>query len=161
MTTTVYVFTRSGPRKGSWSRYVFPFDIDNFAQLGNDLYIRHGNVVSKVTENTDSDDTQTQTQLFFPVVHWNFNDFGSPGVTKMLQAMDVVSSGPCTLSVGGDQRNNTFDFTYTLSDGDTVPGTIVPIPMSAPSLAIKIEGSGVAWKLYAVNVYLSDDRAGA
>lgn len=57
MTDTVYVYTIGRPgAMGSWSRYTFPWDITEFAHLGNDMFIRHGDQVSKVVDSGVTDE---------------------------------------------------------------------------------------------------------
>jgi hypothetical protein len=160
MTSTVYVYTMRGRGKGSWSRYTFPFNVDGFAQLGDPLYIRSGDQILEVTEDTYTDDTEDTLNVpVVGVVHTPHLDFGQPGVTKTLHGIDVVATRTGTLEVGADQRNPTaFPFAYTLNEADTVPGTMVGVPMAGPSFAVRLTFTGGAWKLYGVNAYLADNR---
>lgn len=137
-TTFVYTMTSTG-KIGAWSRYVFPFVIDAFAQLGNDLYIRHGDTISVVSEDA-VDDNGT---AFPGTVWWPWLDFGRPGVTKMLEGFDYVGSGQGpSISIGYDQRDVTaFTTPYAISS-DTLPGGIIPLPVSAPTFSMKIEFVG-------------------
>jgi hypothetical protein len=161
--TTVFVYTmnRAG-QVGAWSRYVFPFSVDAFAQLGNDLYIRHGDEVSIVREASVTDEVEGVAIDFPGTVQWNYLDFGSPGVTKMLEGIDYIGTGQGpSLSIGYDQRNiAAFTAPYEL-DPDTLPGGIIPFPVAAPTMSVKLDyAGGEAWSLQAVNMYFFDNGNG-
>jgi hypothetical protein len=150
----VYTMNRTG-QVGAWSRYVFPFNIDATAQLGETLYLRSGDVIYRVDEDADND---AGTPIV-GVVQWPWLDFGSPGATKMLQSVDVVGSGPGTVSlqIGYDQRAvEAFTPSYTIPI-DTLTGMPVPMPVSAPTLSVRLTFTG-KWSLQAVNVNLAENR---
>jgi hypothetical protein len=157
----VYTMTSTG-RVGAWSRYTFPFAVDAFAQLGNDLYIRNGDTVSRVVEGAPTDETADGPQGFDGTVQWNWLDFGQPGVTKMLEGFDVVSEGVPSVSVGYDQRDlAAFTEPYAVP-ADTLPGGIIPLPVSGPSFSLRVDFEpGVPWELSAATLYLHDNRGGA
>ena len=50
MSTTAFIYTIRGG-KGAWSIYRFPFAIEAFAQLGDDLYIRAGDAIYRVDDD--------------------------------------------------------------------------------------------------------------
>lgn len=150
----VYTMNRTG-QVGAWSRYVFPFEIDATAQLGETLFLRSGDTIYRVTEGEDSD-AGTPIES---IVQWPWLDFGTPGVTKMLQTVDVVGDGPGTvaLQVGYDQRAvEAFTPAYTIPI-DTLTGMPIPIPVSAPTLSVRLSFTG-KWSLQAVNVNLAESR---
>jgi hypothetical protein len=155
-TTTVYVFTRNAG-KGKWSRYVYPFSVDAFAQLGNDCYIRHGDIVSKVDENAVTDEVNGVATNFEGIVQWGWLDLGNPGQTKMLEAFDIVASGNPSVSFGYDQTNMArFTDAYAVGP-DSVPGTPIPMPLAAPSLSTKVTfPGGEKWSLQSVTLYVDD-----
>lgn len=162
MTTTTFVLSMNGG-KPKWSRYVYPFAIDGFAQLADSLYIRNGDIVSKVVEGLHTDDVAGVATNFSGAVQWHWLDFGQPGVTKMVEGFDYVGTGQApTVSFGYDQRNvATLSAGYLLSE-DTVPGTMIPYPISAPTLSVRLDfAGGAAWSVQAVQLYLHDNRAGA
>ncbi|TPG08320.1 hypothetical protein EAH88_11865 [Rhodanobacter glycinis] len=153
----VFVFTLNGG-KGKWSRYIFPFAVDAFAQLGNDLYIRHGDEVSIVSEDAVTDDVAGVPTNFTGLAQWAWLDNGQPGVTKMLESLDYVGTGQGpSLSIGYDQRDpNAFTDPY-LIDPDTLPGDPIPIPVAAPTFSIKLQfAGGAAWSVNAVTLHLSN-----
>lgn len=158
-TTTTFVFTMNAG-KGKWGRYVFPFSVDAFAQLGNDCFIRHGDVVSRIDESAATDEVAGVPVNFPGTVQWGWLDFGSPGRTKMLAAFDIVGSGNPSVSVGYDQTNlAAFTDPYAIGP-DTVPGMPIPLPVAAPSLSVKLTyPGGEAWSIQSVQLYL-DDTAG-
>ena len=161
MTTTVFVHTRNSA-KGRWSRYLFPFSIDAFAQLANDLYIRSGDTIKRVSEQATSDVHNGATVGFPGTVQWAWLEFGQPGVTKMLEGFDVVASGTPSISVGYDQRNlDAFTDPYAIP-ADTIPGDMIPLPVSGPTLSVKLDfAAGTPWSLQQVLLYLHDNRAGS
>lgn len=150
----VYTMNRTG-QVGAWSRYVFPFDIDDTAQLGENLYLRSGDTIYLVTEDEETDDGEP----IEGVVQWPWLDFGAPGVTKMMQAVDVVGDGTGTVSlqIGYDQRSvEAFTPAYTIPI-DTLTGMPVPMPVSAPTFSVRLTFTG-KWSLQSVAVYLADSR---
>lgn len=150
----VYTMNRVG-QVGAWSRYVFPFEIDATAQLGETLFLRSGDSIYRVTEDATTD----AGAPIEGIVQWPWLDFGTPGVTKMLQSLDVVGEGPgnVSLQVGYDQRSvEAFTPAYTIPI-DTLTGMPVPIPVSAPTLSVRLTFTG-KWSLQAVNVNLAENR---
>lgn len=151
--STVFVHTRAG-RVSAWSRYLFPFSVEAFAQLGNDLYVRHDDQISMVAEGATADEVGG-TQIAFPgLVQWPWLDMGTIGTTKMMEGFDIVATGVPSVSVGYDQRDpNAFTAPYTV-DPDTMPGGIIPLPVSAPTFSLRVEfGPSEKWSLQGVLVY--------
>lgn len=158
MSTTVFVYSLKGgsTKGGAWTRYEFPFEVECYAQLGDDLYVKHGRYISRVNEFVHTDDVEVDSSIVqqsFPgIVQWNWLDFGTPGVTKMLNGFDYVGlgQGP-TISIGYDQRNqNLFTTPYQL-DPDTLVGGIIPMPVMAPTMSVKLEFvGGQSWQVQSV-----------
>jgi hypothetical protein len=152
-----FVYSLSGS-KGKWSRYTFPWAVDAFAQLGNDLYIRHGDEVSVVSEDVATDDTGDQSVPFAGAAQWHWLDCGASGTTKMLESVDYVGTGQApSLSVGYDQRNlDAFTEPYAI-DADTLTGGPIPIPVAAPTLSLRLDFAGGApWTVNAVILHVDD-----
>jgi hypothetical protein len=150
----VYTMSRMG-QVGAWSRYVFPWRVDATAILGERLFLRSGTEVYEIDEDATTDDGQPITST----VQWPWLDFGTPGVTKMLQSLDVVGNGPGTVSlqIGYDQRAiEAFTPAYTIPI-DTLMGMPIPMPVSAPTLSVRLTFTG-RWSLQAVNVNLAENR---
>lgn len=155
----VYTMTRIG-QVGAWSRYVFPFGVNDWAIAGDHLYLRSGDMIYQVDEEVVGDEVAPgDIRLFEGVIQWPWLDFGQPGVTKMLYGVDMVGKGEVSLQIGYDQSaGGVFTDPYTLP-ADTVPGTVVPLAMSAPSMSIKLTYDGsVQWQFNAMQVYLADNR---
>lgn len=155
---TVFVHTRNSP-KGRWSRYVFPFSIEAFAQLADSLYIRSGDTIKRVSESAVNDVHLGETVGFTGAVQWPWLDCGQPGATKMLEGFDLVAAGTPSVSIGYDQRNPaTFTDPYTV-DADTVTGDIIPLPVSGPSFSLKVEfAAGERWNLWSASLYVHDNN---
>jgi hypothetical protein len=77
----------------------------------------------------------------------------------MMEGFDIVGSGAPSVSIGYDQRNlAAFTDPYAVSP-DTMPGGIIPLPVAAPTLSVKINfAGGQAWNLQAFQLYLDDMR---
>ena len=75
----------------------------------------------------------------------------------MMEGFDIVSEGTPSVSIGYDQRNvAAFTAPYTLSP-DTLPGGIIPFPVSAPSFSLKVEfAAGEEWSLSACSLSFFD-----
>lgn len=156
--STVFVYTmRQAGQAGAWSRYVFPFAVDAFAQLGNDLYIRNGDQVSIVRESATSDDVWDGDGIapldFDGRVQWNWLDTGSPGDSVELEGFDMEGSGAPSISFGYDQRDTDAFTTAWAFDPDTILGGIVPYPLTAPTLSVRIDFTGAPWSLKRVILY--------
>lgn len=154
--TFVYSLTNAGTKVGAWTRYQFPFTIEAFAQLADDLYIKHGRFISRVDELLDTDEltvgVDVVQQNFPGRVQWSWLDFGTPGVTKMLNGFDYVGIGQApTISIGFDQRNQSLFTTPYQLDADTLVGGLIPLPVMAPSMSVRLDfEGGEAWKVQSV-----------
>lgn len=159
-TSTAFVLSLNGGR-GKWSRYSFPFAIEAFAQLGNDLYIRYGDRVVRVSEDAVTDDVDGVATNFSGLVQWPWLDFGQPGVTKRMIGFDLVAEGLPSVSIGYDQRDTAvFTAPYQVPADNLYDG-IIPFEISAPTLAVKLTfAGGQRWSVNEVNVYLNDTRPG-
>jgi hypothetical protein len=160
--TTVFAYTLNQVGKiGAWSRYFFPFNVDSFAQKGNSLFVRDGDSVFEITSEAgtvdfagDPDETP-----FDGIIHWPFLDFGSPGRDTMLEGFDIIGFGQATISVGWEQKqidNPAFYTTPWLMPEDTLTGDMIPMPVMAPTLSLRlVYQGGQDWGFTALNVYTS------
>jgi hypothetical protein len=160
MTTTVFVFTLNGG-KGKWSRYTFPFAIEAFAQLGQDLYIRHGDAVSKVSEDAESDEVDGVAVDIAGSVQWPYLDNGQPGADKTVEGLDIVATGSPKVAIGFDQTNLLSFTTPYEVPADTLPGGYIPMPVTAPTLSVRLTFDSAAWSINAVQLYLKDNTLGS
>lgn len=161
MTTHAFIYsmTRIG-QVGAWSRYEFPFDVDDWAIAGDALYLRSGDHIHRVDPEALGDEVAPgEVQPFPGLIQWPWLDFGQPGVTKMLYGFDVVGEGAVSVSFGIDQRSaGLFTPPYTVP-ADTVPGNVIPMPLAAPSLSVRLTYDGTqAWQWNAFGLYLQDLR---
>ncbi|UYK67820.1 glycoside hydrolase TIM-barrel-like domain-containing protein [Xanthomonas sacchari] len=155
----VYSMTRIG-QVGAWSRYVFPFTVEDWAIKGDDLYLRSGDSVHRYDINLVGDEVRPGVvRNFEGMIQWPWLDFGQPAVTKALYGFDIVGTGEVTVEFGYDQTNGgAFTDPYKVV-ADTVPGPVIPMPLAAPSLAVRLTYDGsVQWQFNAINVYLQDMR---
>jgi len=159
--TDVFVYTMQGSgQQGSWSRYRFPFEIDDWAIRGDALFLRSGSNIHRVDEDVVGDELGSgEIVPFEGLIQWPWLDFGAPGVTKNLYGFDVVGFGDVAVSFGYDQtRGGYFTDPYTVP-ADTVPGMVIPMPISAPSFSVKLTYDGTqAWQWNAFSLYLQDLR---
>ncbi|WOB24747.1 MULTISPECIES: hypothetical protein [Xanthomonas] len=155
----VYTMTRIG-QVGAWSRYVFPFVIDDWAIRGDDLYLRSGNYIHRYDDNLVGDEVSPGVvQNFRGMIQWPWLDFGQPGVTKMLYGFDVVGTGDVSVQFGYDQTNGGAFTDPYLVPADTVPGMVIPMPLAAPSLSVRLTFDGATqWQWNALCLYLQDMR---
>lgn len=156
--TTVFVHTLNG-QSGKWSKYIFPFVVEAFAQLGDDLYIRTGDKIVRVVEGLLTDHVDGDEVPFGGVVQWPYIDLGTPGLSKKLYGFDLVATGAPSVSFGYDQTSpSAFTTPYAISP-DTYPGGVIPMPLRAPSLSMKVTfAAGTAWSLNGASLYVTESR---
>ncbi len=159
MSDQVFIYTMNQGKvtQGKWSRYVFPFVIEVFAHLEDALYLRHGDNVSKVVENEVADDGVN----FEGIIQWPWLDFKSPGRDKMMMGFDLVGEGTLSIEVGYDQTTlHGFTEKFAIT-ADSLPGQIIPLPVTAPSFSIKLTyDGGQAWEWDSMQLYLQDFHLG-
>lgn len=163
-TDQIFVYTMNqgsaaGVPRGAWSRYIFPFTVEHFAQMENILYMRHGDDVSFVDTDALNDDGVN----FTSIIQWHWLPFGSPGVNKNLVGFDIVcEEGQGTIEIGYDQTQSGYWTTPYTVGPDTVPGQIVAIPVQAPTMAVRLTFlSGQEWQWNALQLHFDDMRPGA
>lgn len=162
--TDVFVYTMTETGKvGAWTKYVFPFLVEAFAQLRDQLYMKRtdGHISRLTTEPEDVNTDETAvgvTQPFPGMIRWGYLDLGSPGTTKDLEAFDYVGTGQGpSISIGYNQRSATAFTTPTLISSDTMPGAPIMFPLSAPTMSPKLEfAGGESWRVESLNLYLNN-----
>lgn len=167
MTSTVFVYTmnRLG-QVGAWTRYVFPFVVDDYTILGNDLYLRSGDTIHKLDTRRESDEVTTDgTDLAVVPFQWSFQsqwlDLGQLGVTKQLVGFDIVGTGAPSIEFGYNQANGGLFTPPWEIVADSVPGQILMMPLFAPSLSVRITYTGddtSATGFEALNLWFNDAR---
>jgi len=161
----VYSMTRMG-QVGAWSRYLFPFTLDDWAIAGDILHLRSGDFIHRVDSSVVGDEIgfgddgwQFEIVPFEGMIQWPWLEFGQPGVTKMLYGFDIVGEGAVSVSFGIDQSNGGLFTPGYQVPADTVPGMVIPMPLSAPSLSVKLTYDGSeSWQWNALGLYLQDLR---
>ncbi len=155
-----FVLTMNGGKGDmSWSRYVFPSAIDDWTIKDTELFLRSGDKIWKFDADTLRDDEGGANVVFTGQVWWPYLDFGALGVTKQLIGFDTVAEGTYTVSIGYNQKDDAQFTTPYQIVGDTLPGDIIPIPVSAPSLQFRLVFAGnEAWEWSASTLYLQDFR---
>lgn len=156
--TTVFVQSLNS-QQGKWSKYLFDFPVEAFAQLADDLYIRSGDKILRVVEGLLTDHVDGNEVEFGGVVQWPYVDFGTPALSKKLRGYDLVSAGDPEVSFGYDQTNPaTFTTPFAISP-DTYSGGVIAMPLRAPTFSMKVEFQpGTAWTLYSATLYLSESK---
>lgn len=148
-TVFVYTMNRIG-QVGAWTRYVFPFVIDDYTVLGEDMYLRSGNTVRRLTYARESDEMIVPAGDSFAIeavpFQWMFQsnwlDMGRMSVTKMLVGFDIVGTGNPTIEFGYNQANGGLFTPPWEIPADSVPGQILMASLLAPSLALRITYTG-------------------
>lgn len=158
--TFVYTMNKIGSI-GAWSRYTYPWEIEDTALLGNDLYIKAGDSIFIVDETSieDQDEAGDPVEVV-ATIRWPYLDFGAPGVTKGMIGFDMVGNGTVTVQFGYDQRNfATLTPAYEVT-ADTVTGSIIGFPWSAASWSPQLQFSSNdgEWEWLAMQMYLQDFR---
>jgi|GEM_PF-1997167 len=171
---TAIVLTINGSKAMSWSRYVFPDTITDYTVMDGVLYLRASDLVWELSEDALYDDVQQTTAQggtstgFRGYMAWNYIDGGSIGIDKQMEGFDLVvgnieddgqiidNNVVCAVSFGYNQANPemaTAPFSVT---GDSVPGTIIPMPMTAPSIQPRLDfGTGQNWGWGVLNLYMT------
>lgn len=156
----VYTMTKLGG-VGAWSRYTFPYAIEDWALKGDDLFVRSVNKVFRISDSLLGDTLEADADPvpFQGVIQWPWLDFGNPGVTKMMVGFDCVCDGNPEVSFGYDQTDQAAFTTPYAIPADTVPGMVIPMPLAAPSLSCKLTFDGTeSWHFRALTLYLNDNR---
>lgn len=122
--TQLYVYSVSATAKvKAWSLYVLPEEVDDVAQLGQDMYLRCGDNVYKLDQEAYTDDGQQfETYIQIP-----YMDFKRPGILKHIVGIDVVCEGDCYVSVGFDESDTDAATPEALIRNNTRPGNLIPI----------------------------------
>ena len=145
----VYSISRTA-RIAAWSRYFLPSDVDAFAELGQELYIRSGDSVYKLDPTVSADDgTQFEVLLDLP-----YMDFKTPGQRKRIYGADLVMEGSCEFSIGCDVRNPDAYTTPVKVRGNTRPDSMVPVECAGTEFSLRFRNyDNKPFRLDAVTIY--------
>lgn len=90
-------------------------------------------------------------------ISWPYLDFGLLGIDKMMEGFDVVANGTFRVSIGYSQRDTSLATDEYTLEGDTLNGSMVPMPLTAPSFQFRLTFNGEqAWEWFASNLYCND-----
>jgi hypothetical protein len=143
----VFVLTLDGKKK-SWSRYVFPESITDATLVENDLYLRTAtHKIWKVSDAALQDDVGGTAVDFTGVLWFPWMDLGNIATDKELVSIDLVGTGNVDVQVGWNEKDTTaFTASYVVN-ADTLDGTPIPMPLTGPSLSLKLTFSAnQAWE---------------
>lgn len=167
MPTTAYVYTMNKIGSvGAWSQYVYPWEVEDQAQLNNDMYLRSGDAIYRIDSSRLTDDVLVDDVIEVSpvdmVIRWPYLDFGAPGQTKQMLGFDVVGRGVCWMRMGWDQRNfDTMTVPYQIQ-ADTLTDGYIAMSMASPSfsmdLTFKSEDNTVDCEWLSANLYFQDFR---
>lgn len=129
----VYSFSRAS-KISAWSKFTFPFSIDDACVLNQELYVRTGNDVYKITEAVTKDGISS-----IPLVDVTcyFQDGKRPGVLKQWTGLDFIGTGNPTISYqyydpDTQTVNETAGYEYPAM---TEPGNLYAIEMLTTRIA--------------------------
>lgn len=156
-----YVLTMNGgPSDQSWSRYIFPQSVVNWTIDGTALLVRTENdLIWEISEDAEDDDmSDSSGEPFEGYIAWNYLDFGTLGLEKDLEGVDVVCTGEVTIAIGYNQKDQSMVTPGFTVDGDTLVNIgMVPFPLSAPSYQIRLTFSeSQFWQWDSLNVYITE-----
>lgn len=167
----VVVLTINGASNMSWSRYRFPSVITDWTIQDGELLLRTGDLVWQLSDQTLFDDDQgdgINRVPFQGYMSWEYLDGGVAGLDKMMEGfdltigqideqgvVDLTNSVTCLVTVGYNQSNKEMATEPFKITGDTVPGTMVPLPLIAPSFQMRLDfGTGQNWGWGQTNLYV-------
>lgn len=129
-TVWVYSFSRSA-KLAAWSKYTFPFTIDDITALNTKLYLRSGDNVYEVVEGIYTDDGA----LVNVEVELAFLDQKKPGYLKQFMGVDFIGQGTAQHQVRYDPLNPNLITDAMPLTGVTDPGTMNPVEVTATHIA--------------------------
>ena len=145
----VYSVSRSS-KIAAWSRYFLPREVDAFAELNMKLYMRCGDDVFVLDEESTTDaGLQFEVLIDLP-----YMDFKSRGKLKHIYAVDVVSEGACQFSIGFDQRDADAFTPPFVVEGNSQPGDMLPVDCIGTEFSLRFRNYDASpFRLDSVTVY--------
>lgn len=145
----VYTITQVG-QVGAWSRYVFPFAIDDWTQEGDDLFVRDGERVFRLSEDLGAVDFYLREsggpgefgEPFDALIQWPWLDMGRPGQDKHMLSFDFVGYGEAEIEFGFDQSEPGYFTDPYAMPADTLPAQEIPMELTAPSYSVRVRYHG-------------------
>lgn len=89
-------------------------------------------------------------------LEWPYLDCGPPGVDKTMEGFDLAVDGTVSVSFGYNQKTPSLATTGYEVEGDTVAGTLIPMPIRAPTFQMRLTFSAAqVWEWQATNLYFN------
>jgi hypothetical protein len=127
-----------------WSHSIRP--VIYLPVLGQGLTVIFNRVC---TEGTDTE--------FHGYMAWPYLDLGPIGIEKQMEGFDLVIQGDVEVTIGYSQTDDSIATESFAVYGDTLPGCMIPMPITAPSFQFRLSFAGnQAWEWMASNIYLTD-----
>lgn len=142
--STVWAFTFSRTSKvNAWSKYTFPWNIDDAATMNGSLYLREGNNVYLV----DEDEHQDGGAAPEVVIEMPFVDCKAPGVLKLFQGVDWVGEGSASISFRYRAHDESGNLTEGITEpvqltNNSMPGVMTPVELCVVAIAPRITHQG-------------------
>ncbi|MDE2098512.1 MAG: hypothetical protein KGL39_14760 [Patescibacteria group bacterium] len=165
------VLSMNGASTMSWSHYEFPEVITDWTVDDGVLYLRAGDLVWKLDPTVLVDDAGGTNTPFRGYMAWNYIDAGPAGYDKQMEGFDLTigvldddgqvinNNVVCNVSFGYNQSNRELATEPYAVTGDTIPGTLVPMPMTAPTFQPRLDfGTGQNWGWSELVVYATPVR---
>lgn len=135
--STVWVYTFSRTSKiSAWSKFTLPFTIDDATVLNQELYVRTGNDVYRVSDSVYKDGISN-----IPLVDilMFFQDGKRPGVLKQFTGVDTICTGQPTISYLFAADNQTLESQAYELPAVTEPGVLYPVELMSTRIAPHIQ----------------------
>jgi hypothetical protein len=131
--STVWAYTFSRTSKiSAWSKFTLPFTIDDATVLNQELYVRTGDEVYRVSDAVYKDGVSSiplvDVQMFF-------QDGKRPGVLKQFVGMDIIGTGMWTISHLFAADNQTLESQAYEYPAITEPGALYPVELLSTRIA--------------------------
>lgn len=131
-TVWAYSFSRTSKLSG-WSKYTLPHAIDDATVLNQDLYVRAGDEVYKVSDAVYKDGVSS---IPLVDVEMYFQDGKKPGVLKQFTGQDVIGAGTWTVSHKFySETGSVLETAGYALPAITEPGAMNPVELMATRIA--------------------------
>ncbi len=130
-TVWVYSFSRTS-KISAWSKFTLPFTVDDATVLNQELYVRTGDDVYKVSDSVFKDGVSN-----IPLVDMQmfYQDGKRPGVLKQFMGMDLIGEGNWTISHLFAADNQALESQAYEYPAVTEPGALYPVELLSTRIA--------------------------
>jgi hypothetical protein len=131
-TVWVYSFSRTS-KVSAWSKFSFPFTVDDACVLNQELYVRTGNDVYRVTDTVYKDGVSSIPQVDITMF---YQDGKRPGVLKQFMGLDHICTGQPTVSfLFYDENGAVHETAASEYPALTEPGLLYPVELLSTRIA--------------------------